>query len=78
MQQSIEIVRRRIDETGVVDPMITRQGENRIVVQLPGIEDPNRIKELLGKTARMTFRLTDETANVDRRRCRRRASISCR
>ena len=62
--QSIEIVRRRIDETGVIDPQITRQGENRIVVQLPGIEDPNRIKELLGKTARMTFRLLDETANL--------------
>jgi protein-export membrane protein SecD len=63
VQQSIEIVRRRIDETGVVDPQITRQGDNRIVVQLPGIEDPNRIKELLGRTAHMTFRLVDETAN---------------
>ena len=62
--QSIEIVRRRIDETGVVDPQITRQGEARIVVQLPGVEDPNRIKELLGRTARMTFRLLDETANL--------------
>jgi preprotein translocase subunit SecD len=62
--QSIEIVRRRIDETGVVDPVITRQGEARIVVQLPGIEDPDRIKQLLGQTARMTFRLTDETANI--------------
>jgi len=62
--QSIEIVRRRIDETGIVDPIINRQGEARIVVQLPGIEDPNRIKQMLGKTARMTFRLTDETANV--------------
>lgn len=62
--QSIEIVRRRIDETGVLDPVITRQGEARIVVQLPGVEDPNRIKQLLGKTARMTFRLTDENANV--------------
>ena len=61
--QSIEIVRRRIDETGVVDPQITRQGESRIVVQLPGVEDPNRIKELLGRTARMTFRLVDEAAN---------------
>jgi preprotein translocase subunit SecD len=64
VSQSIEIVRRRIDETGVVDPIITRQGEARIVVQLPGVEDPNRIKQLLGKTARMTFRLTDETANL--------------
>ncbi|GAC1341260.1 MAG: hypothetical protein NVSMB18_12970 [Acetobacteraceae bacterium] len=62
--QSIEIVRRRIDETGVLDPQITRQGDARIVVQLPGIEDPNRVKELIGKTARMTFRLLDETANL--------------
>ncbi|OJW23391.1 MAG: protein-export membrane protein SecD [Rhodospirillales bacterium 69-11] len=63
VQQSIEIVRRRIDETGVVDPQIAQQGEGRIVVQLPGIEDPNRVKQLLGKTAHMTFRLVDETAN---------------
>ncbi len=61
--QSIEIVRRRVDASGVVEPIIARQGENRIVVQLPGVEDPNRIKELLGKTARMTFRLVDENAN---------------
>jgi preprotein translocase subunit SecD len=64
VEQSIEIVRRRIDETGVVDPQISRQGDSRIVVQLPGISDPQRIKDLLGKTARMTFRLTDETANM--------------
>ena len=65
VQQSIEIVRRRIDETGVVDPQITQQGDDRIVVQLPGISDPNRIKELLGKTAHMTFQLVDETANAN-------------
>jgi protein-export membrane protein SecD len=65
VQQSIEIVRRRIDETGVVDPQITQQGDSRIIVQLPGIEDPNRIKQLLGKTAHMTFRLVDETANAN-------------
>jgi protein-export membrane protein SecD len=63
VQQSIEIVRRRIDETGVVDPQIAQQGDSRIVVQLPGISDPNRIKELLGKTAHMTFQLVDEQAN---------------
>ena len=63
VEQSIEIVRRRIDETGVVEALIARQGQNRILVQLPGVEDPNRIKELLGKTARMTFHLLDETAN---------------
>jgi preprotein translocase subunit SecD len=65
VQQSIEIVRRRIDETGVVDPQITQQGDSRIIVQLPGIEDPNRIKQLLGKTAHMTFRLVDENANAN-------------
>jgi len=65
VQQSIEIVRRRIDETGVVDPQITQQGDSRIIVQLPGVEDPNRIKQLLGKTAHMTFRMVDETANAN-------------
>jgi protein-export membrane protein SecD len=62
--QSIEIVRRRIDATGVLDPEITRQGDDRIVVQLPGEKDPERIKALLGTTARMTFHLVDETADV--------------
>jgi SecD/SecF fusion protein len=62
VEQSIEIVRRRIDETGVIEPLIARQGQNRILVQLPGVEDPNRIKELIGRTARMTFHLLDETA----------------
>jgi len=61
VEQSIEIVRRRIDETGVLDPQITRQGDNRIVIQLPGIEDPGRVKALLGKTAKMTFRMVDES-----------------
>ncbi|NHN85841.1 protein translocase subunit SecD [Acetobacter musti] len=60
--QAIEIVRRRIDATGAVDPEITRQGEDRIIVELPGISDPEHIKSLLGTTARMTFRLVDETA----------------
>ncbi len=63
MQQSIEIVRRRIDGTGVVDPEIARQGTNQIMVQLPGISDPNRIKSLLGRTAHLTFHLIDQTAN---------------
>jgi protein-export membrane protein SecD len=47
----------------VVDPQITQQGGDRIVVQLPGVSDPNRIKQLLGTTAHMTFHLVDETAN---------------
>ena len=64
VEQSIEIVRRRIDASGVADPVIARQGADRIVVQLPGIEDPQRVKELLGKTARMTFRLVDNTVDA--------------
>ncbi len=60
VDQSIEIVRRRIDETGVADPQISRQGADRIVVELPGVADPERIKQLLGKTAKMTFHLLDE------------------
>ena len=59
VEQSIEIVRRRIDETGVREPTIQRQGADRILVQLPGVKDPERIKRLLGKTARLTFRLVD-------------------
>lgn len=57
--QSIEIVRRRIDETGTKEPIIQRQGENRIVVQLPGVDDPEHVKALIGKTAKMTFHLLD-------------------
>lgn len=63
MDQSIEIVRRRIDETGTREPSIQRQGENRILVQLPGVDDPERIKELLGQTAKLTFRFVDEEAS---------------
>ncbi len=60
VEQSIEIVRRRIDETGVREPTIQRQGDDRILVQLPGVDDPERVKRLLGKTAKMTFQLVDE------------------
>jgi preprotein translocase subunit SecD len=63
VEQSIEIVRRRIDETGVNEPSIARQGQDRILVQLPGVEDPDRVKRLLGTTAKMTFRLVDVNAD---------------
>ncbi len=56
-EQSLEIVRRRIDETGVNEPIVARQGIGRILVQLPGVSDPGRIKRLLGQTAKMTFRM---------------------
>jgi len=59
ISQSIEIVRRRIDESGTREPVIQRQGAKRIVVQLPGVDDPERIKALIGKTAKMTFHLVD-------------------
>ncbi len=62
VEQSIEIVRRRIDETGTREPSIQRQGEDRILVQLPGVDDPERIKRLLGQTARLTFQLVDMEA----------------
>ncbi len=68
VEQSIEIVRRRIDETGVREPTIQRQGEDRILVQLPGIDDPERVKRLLGKTAKMTFHLVDERMSVQEAR----------
>ncbi|MBU6475623.1 MAG: protein translocase subunit SecD [Alphaproteobacteria bacterium] len=62
IQQSIEIVRRRIDETGTKEPVIEQQGENRIVVELPGVADPEHVKQLLGKTAKMSFHLVDMNA----------------
>ncbi|HLI10658.1 MAG TPA: protein translocase subunit SecD [Alphaproteobacteria bacterium] len=57
LQRSIEIVRRRVDETGVSEPSIARQGSDRIAIQLPGVQDPERLKRLLGTTAKMTFHL---------------------
>ena len=57
VDQSIEIVRKRIDETGTKEASILRRGSNRILVELPGVKDPERIKELLGKTAQLAFRM---------------------
>ncbi len=68
VSQSLEIVRRRIDEFGTSEPSIQRQGTDRIVVELPGVSDPARIRDLLGKTAKMTFHLVepDVTSNDPR------------
>ena len=63
IEQSIEIVRRRIDELGTREPTIQRQGEDRILVQVPGLQDPERLKSILGKTAKMVFRLVDLTTS---------------
>ena len=56
LERTIEIIRRRIDELGTREPTIQRQGEDRIVVQLPGVTDTERAKDIIGKTAKMTFR----------------------
>ena len=56
LNQALEIVRRRIDEIGTNEPNILRRGSDRILVELPGLDDPERIKSLLGKTANLTFR----------------------
>ncbi|MDG1029487.1 MAG: protein translocase subunit SecD [Alphaproteobacteria bacterium] len=59
VEQSIEIIRRRLDPDGTKEPIIQRQGLERILVQLPGVDDPERVKRLLGRTARLTFQLVD-------------------
>ncbi len=60
LKQSIEIVRRRIDDVGTKEPTILQRGEKRILVELPGLKDPQRIKNLLGKTAQLNFRLVEK------------------
>ena len=61
--QAIEIVRRRIDEVGTNEPNILKRGNNRILVELPGLDDPMRVKSLLGKTANLTFRFVTSNEN---------------
>ena len=63
IKQSLEIVRKRIDESGTKEPLIQRSGKNRILLQLPGVKDPERIKELLGTTAKLTFHMVDDEDN---------------
>ena len=62
LKQSIEIVRRRIDDVGTKEPTILQRGEKRILIELPGLKDPERIKALLGKTAQLNFRLVSESS----------------
>src|ERR1700676_3853702 len=65
IEQSIQIVERRVNQLGTVEPLIQRQGTNRILVQVPGLQDPSRLKELLGKSAKMQFRMVDTTVRPD-------------
>ncbi len=64
LQQNITTLRNRINELGVAEPVIQQQGDSRIVVQLPGVQDTARAKEILGATATLAFRLVDETNSV--------------
>ncbi len=59
VDQSIEIIQRRVNELGLVEPTIQREGVDRILVQVPGLQDPTRLKEILGKTAKLDFRMVD-------------------
>lgn len=65
VNQSLEIIRNRIDQFGVAEPVILRQGENEIVVQLPGVKDPDRAMGLIGQTAQLEFKMVADGAGVD-------------
>ena len=64
LTQSIEVVGRRVNELGTTEPIIQRQGNDRILVQVPGLQDPQRLKEILGQTAKLTFQMVDQTMPV--------------
>lgn len=65
LSQSIEVVSRRVNELGTTEPVIQRQGEDRILVQVPGLGDPERLKNLLGQTARLTFQMVDQSVPAE-------------
>jgi preprotein translocase subunit SecD len=65
IEQSIQIVEKRVNELGTVEPLIQRQGNDRILVQVPGLGDPSRLIELIGKTAKMDFRMVDSTVSPE-------------
>jgi preprotein translocase subunit SecD len=65
VRQGLETIRNRVDQFGVAEPSIQQQGENRILVQLPGVQDPARAKALIGKTALLEFKLVDERTDAE-------------
>ncbi|MGB6543698.1 MAG: protein translocase subunit SecD [Xanthobacteraceae bacterium] len=65
VDQSIQIIERRVNELGLVEPTIQREGINRILVQVPGLQDPSRLKEILGKTAKLDFRMVDQSMSAE-------------
>ncbi|MBF0583395.1 MAG: protein translocase subunit SecD [Magnetococcales bacterium] len=64
MEQSIQTIRSRVDQFGVTEPTIQKQGEDRILIQLPGLSDPTRAKALIGRTARLEFKMVDEKGDL--------------
>ena len=64
VSQSIEVISRRVNELGTTEPVIQRQGLDRILVQVPGLQNPERLKEILGKTAKLTFQMVESTNSV--------------
>ncbi|PJI43990.1 protein translocase subunit SecDF [Ciceribacter selenitireducens] len=64
LTQSMEVVRRRVDELGTTEPLIQRQGNDRIIVQVPGLTDPQRLKSLLNQTAKLSFHMVDMSMPV--------------
>ncbi len=64
LTQSIEVVGRRVNELGTTEPIIQRQGSDRILVQVPGLDDPERLKDILGQTAKLTFQMVDQSMPV--------------
>ncbi|MFK7792572.1 MAG: protein translocase subunit SecD [Devosiaceae bacterium] len=76
VQQSIEVIRRRIDQLGTTEPTIQREGQDRVLVQVPGLDDPQRLKDLLQQTAALSFHLMCEDMSVDEA-LRTRAPAGC-
>jgi preprotein translocase subunit SecD len=64
VRQGLETIRNRVDQFGVAEPTITRQGSDRILIQLPGLQDPERAKALIGRTALLEFKLVDDSADA--------------
>ena len=64
LAQTVQVLRSRVDEFGVAEPLIQQQGTNRVIVELPGVQDVNRAKNAIGRTAQLTFHLVVEAGNV--------------
>ncbi len=66
IEQTIEVIRRRVDALGTTEPVIMRQGDRRVLVQIPGYEDSARAKQIIGQTAQLEFKLVDEKGDIDK------------